>query len=185
MVKTRMWVQTEGSFLILLALMLLILPFQWILAAIVAGLFHECCHYWAIRIMKGHVYGVRLGFGGAKMEVEPMEPPKELIAAVAGPFGSALLVLLAKWMPRLAVCGLCHCLFNLLPLFPMDGGRVLRSAIRLFLPREKANRIFEIIQHFLALGIGIGCVIATFKWGLPIAIVGFWVIWRRIRKRTV
>lgn len=185
MIKTRMWVQTEGNFLILLALMLLLLPIQWVFAAVMAAVFHELCHYVAIRLLGGNVYGLRFGFGGAKMEVEPMPPWKELIAALAGPVGSALLVLLVKQMPRLAVCGLVHCVFNLLPLFPLDGGRILRGFFAMVLPDERAEQVFGISQQVIIWGMSAACVFAAFRWGILPALLGFCLIYRQRRKRTV
>lgn len=183
MIKTKLWVQTEGSFLILLALMLLLLPLQWVLAAAGAACFHELCHYAAIRLLGGDVYGLRLGINGAKMEVAPLAPGKELVAALAGPVGSAFLVLLAKWLPRLAICGFVHCVFNLLPLFPLDGGRALRGLMTLFLPDETGQRAFSISQQVLLWGVGFLCILCAFKWGIFPAILGITLIWRQRKKR--
>lgn len=185
MIKTKLWVQTEGSFLVLLALMLLILPLQWVMAATAAAAFHELCHYLAVRGLGGHVFGIRLGLGGAKMEVEQLPPPKELMAALAGPVGSALLVLLAKWLPRLAICGFVHCVFNLLPLFPLDGGRALRGILELFWPEGVGERAFFTFQRIFGWGIGILAAWAALKWGIFPALVGIGLIWCQRRKRTV
>lgn len=185
MIKTKMWVQTDGGFLILLALMLLLLPLQWVLAAVLAGCFHEGCHYLAIRLLGGRVYGLRLGSGGAKMEVEYLPPAKELIAALAGPIGSALLVVLVKWMPRLAICGFAHCVFNLLPLFPLDGGRALHGLFGLCSPKGRGEQAFSAFQQMLLWCLGAVCILAAFKWGILPAIFGMMVIWRQRKKRTV
>lgn len=183
--KSKPWVQTDGSFLILLAVMLLLLPLQWVLAAIGAAAFHEGCHFLTIRLLGGQVYGLRLGFGGAKMEVSAMSPRKETVAALAGPVGSAILILLAKWLPRIAICGFAHCLFNLLPLFPLDGGRAMRGLLTVFLPGDKGERIFSGFQRILLWGVGLGCILAAFRWGIVPAIFGSMVIWRQRRKRIV
>lgn len=183
--KAGIWVRTEGSFLILLALLLLLLPFQWIIAAITAALIHECCHYGAIRLLGGRVYGLCLDMRGAKMEVEPMTPAKELTAVLAGPIGSALLILTARWMPRLAICGLVHCLFNLIPLFPLDGGRALRSAAELLLPPEKRKQVFAWSQKIVAWCIGIGSAVLTVRWGMPVAVLGIWLVWHQRKMRIV
>lgn len=185
MTKIKIWVQTDGGFLILLAFMLLVLPLQWVLAAVAAACWHELCHYAVTGLLGGEVYGVRLGFGGAKMEVEPMPPGKELVAALAGPVGSALLVLTAKWTPRLAICGFVHCAYNLLPLFPLDGGRVLRGLVCIFLPDEKAERVFGASQRMILWGIGLACLFAAVRgWILP-AVLGAFLIWRQRKKRIV
>ena len=43
--------------------------------------------------------------------------------------------------------------FNLLPAFPMDGGRMLRSLLSLRLTRERATHIASIIGQVLAIGL--------------------------------
>lgn len=185
MIKTKMWVQTEGGFLILLAAMLLVLPLQWVLAATVAVAFHEACHFIAIRLLGGRIYGLRLGLGGAKMEVEPMPPQTEAVAALAGPIGSALLVLLARYAPRLAICGFIHCLFNLLPLFPLDGGRVLRGLLALFFPSGRAEQVFSRFQQVLWWILGAGTLLIAFQWGVFPALLCLCLLWRQRKKRTV
>lgn len=185
MIKTKPWVQTEGGFLVLLAAMLLLLPLQWVLAAVLAACLHECCHYLAIRALGGEVYGLRLGFGGAKMEAAPLPPGKELVAALAGPVGSASLVVLSRWLPRLAVCGFVHCVFNLLPLFPFDGGRVLRGLLALILPMDRAERAFSVSQQTMRWGLGAVCLLVVFKWGIFPALLAMGLILRQRKKRTV
>ena len=43
-------------------------------------------------------------------------------------------------------------LFNLIPAFPMDGGRILRSLLAMGMAREKATRIASVIGRVLAVG---------------------------------
>lgn len=112
-------------------LLLLTVPLPWLLAALAAALVHELCHFAAIWAFKGQVLSVRIGLGGAVMETDATEPLQEICCALAGPVGSLLLVLFFRWLPRTALCGLIHGLFNLLPLYPLDGGRILRTASRL------------------------------------------------------
>lgn len=156
--------QIDGGFYLLLAFMLLLFPLCWVLAMILAAAFHELCHFGAIVGLGGRVYGLRLKANGAKMEIERLPAAKELLAALAGPAGSALLVLTAGRLPRLAVCGFVHCLFNLLPLFPMDGGRALFAAVRL-LPWAGGERVFFAFQRIvrcclvgLCLWLGLKCL---------------------------
>lgn len=131
----------SGAALIWLALMSLVLPLRWISAAIFAAVFHECCHMLAIRLCGGRIKGLRITETGASMDVAALTPWQELFCALAGPLGSMLLFLTLKLTPRLAVCALFHGLYNLLPVYPMDGGRALMCITALAFGEERAGDI--------------------------------------------
>ncbi len=121
--------QISGSFLVGLALLMLILPLPWLLAAVAAAAFHEICHYLAIRACSAKGTALRLGAIGAKMDLPPMSRGKEVVCALAGPLGGLSLLVFARWIPRVAICTAMQSLFNLLPIYPLDGGRALQSML--------------------------------------------------------
>lgn len=135
----RIWVSGWGC--VALALTLLVLPLPWVAAAVLAAAVHELCHYLAIAALGGQVGGIAVGSGGAAMELGCLSPVRELLAAAAGPVGSLSLMLMGRFFPRLALCGLVQGLFNLLPIYPLDGGRILRRALELALPDRAAAAI--------------------------------------------
>lgn len=151
-------IQVSGGFCILLAAGLLLLPLNWLFAAMMAAALHEVCHLTAIRLCGGEVRGIRLGGHGAAIEIGDMSRGRELICALAGPLGGGSLVLLARWMPRLAVCAAAYSLYNLLPVYPLDGGRAVQCAAAMLLPPEAAERLcaalrWLVIAAILTIGI--------------------------------
>jgi Zn-dependent protease len=118
-----------------------------------AGLFasivvHELCHSLVARRFGLPMEGITLFlFGGvAEMGEEPPSPKAEFLIAIAGPAASAVIAgafLSAAWLGRAtgwpdSIRGVVQWIgyinamlvaFNLIPGFPLDGGRVLRSAL--------------------------------------------------------
>jgi Zn-dependent protease len=111
--------------------------------------------------------------GIARLESMPKKPKEELIVALAGPAVNLVLVmLLILFVNRellsdpanLAVIGPDNFLlafvavnfwlavFNLIPAFPMDGGRVFRALLSFKLNRAKATQIAAALGQTLAVG---------------------------------
>jgi Zn-dependent protease len=149
-----------------------------ILGLFVSVLLHELGH-----AVVGRRYGVRTAeivmfpIGGvARLEDEP-KPNQELWIALAGPAVNILIagILLGylyvthQWsgakvladptdtnlVERLAFGNLLLAGFNLLPAFPMDGGRVLRSLLARFKPVEEATRMAAWAGRMFAISMGL------------------------------
>ena len=119
----------EAGAYLLWALWLYLLPLPWVLGAVLAGVVHELGHLIALRIAHVPVYSVSIGGMGAKIETGPMSRIQEIFCSLSGPLCSFLLLFLCKIYPEAALCGLLQGLFNLIPLYPMDGGRAIRCLI--------------------------------------------------------
>lgn len=136
----------EWSGCLLGALCLYLLPLQWVLGAVCAGAVHEFGHLLALRLTGATVCSVTLGGFGAKIETSPLERLQELFCALAGPMGSFAMLLLCHIFPEAALCGLFQGLFNLLPVYPMDGGR----AARCILPEKVCDWVEKTVTMLLA-----------------------------------
>lgn len=114
--------------------------------------------------------------GVARLERMPEKPLQELWVAVAGPLvnvaiAAALalwLTLTGSWQPlsgltatggsfteRLLLVNVSLVLFNMLPAFPMDGGRVLRALLALQMEYARATRIAATTGQGIALVLGL------------------------------
>jgi len=146
-------------------------------------LLHEFGHVLAARR-----YGVQtpditlLPIGGvARLERIPEEPAQELIIALAGPavniaIAAILYVALGGFLPResmevqnpgvnllarLASVNIFLAVFNLIPAFPMDGGRVLRAVLAHRLGYSRGTQIAASIGQAVAFGLGLLGLIAN------------------------
>lgn len=142
---------------LLAALWVLVLPVPWIAAFLSSAMCHELFHIGAIKLCGGTIYKIRFRLSGAEIETSPLSGRQEIFCAAAGPLSGFILLLLIRTFPRIALCGLFHSIYNLLPIYPMDGGRILRRILFLLLPEKSAHqfeRFTEIITTaFLSLGI--------------------------------
>ena len=110
---------------------ILLLPLNVLICAVSAATIHEIAHCVVLSVCRVPIYEIRIGAMGARIRVGPMTPGQEMICAAAGPLGSFALVLLSGRMPVLALFGFVQGMFNLIPVFPFDGGRIVGSVIRL------------------------------------------------------
>lgn len=172
-------VKVSGSFWITVAVMLLTLPLQWILAALVSAAFHELCHYGAIRLCAGKPQRLSLGSNGAAMLLPEMGRGKELFCTAAGPIGGFLLFFLFPVCPRIALCGLFQSLYNLLPIYPLDGGRVLQCLTAMTMKPAYAQWLCSFVQ-WTCIGILVAaCIYAScfLKLGLlPLILLAFMLV---------
>ena len=122
-------VRVEGGVWIVLGLAVLLLPLRVLLGIFLAAAVHELGHLAAMYFLGVPILGINLHPGGARIEAGPMEPGEEIICALAGPVAGALVIFAWKWFPELAVAGLVQTVFNLIPIYPLDGGRVVRLVL--------------------------------------------------------
>lgn len=131
-------INMKPDFLIGLSLALLLIPIKWIFAWLIAVFTHEVFHFLAMRCMGVPVYSATLSLKGVEMHTLLPGPRATFICALAGPLGGFMLILLARWMPRTAICGFLHALYNLVPIVPFDGGRALQAFVSRFFPNGRS-----------------------------------------------
>ena len=150
-------------------------PAAWLLAAVTSVLFfasillHELGHAYVALRSKIPVEGITLFiFGGvAQIGGQPKSPGVEFRVAAGGPLVSlalailfGVLYLLDRGIPYLAApslwlarINLMLLLFNLLPGYPLDGGRLLRAAVWHFTGDERRGlRVAVVAGQLVAFG---------------------------------
>lgn len=177
--------------------------YLWMGIAGALGLFasivlHELAHAIVARRHDLPIAGITLFvFGGiAEMSDEPKHPGAEFQVAVAGPIASFAIAAacfaaagglsgqgverLAAVAHYLAVINFILAVFNLLPAFPLDGGRMLRAALwRWHGSIRKATRVasytgIAIASMIMALGV-VNIIAGAFVAGLWQMLIGYFI----------
>ncbi|MGH6664721.1 MAG: site-2 protease family protein [Pseudolabrys sp.] len=140
-------------------------------------LLHEFGHIFTARAFGVPTpYVTLLPIGGvAQLERIPEEPWEEFLIAIAGPMVNVVITVLLVFIggatlhgyaataidntqisliDRLAAVNLFLALFNMIPAFPMDGGRVLRALLASRFGYVRATEIAAAIGQFVAFALG-------------------------------
>ena len=156
----------EPSFYIGICIMLLLIPIKWVLAWFTAIFFHEACHFFAILLLKYNIVYIKASISGVTIKTGQMKESHELIVALAGPTGSLLLLLFAEYIPALALCALFQSAYNLIPIFPYDGGRALRCIFLTVLPGETGEKMFRFVEKIVLMLLALICVCLMVRFNL-------------------
>ncbi len=124
---------------------------------------------------------VLLPIGGvALLGRMPRRPVQELLIAIAGPLVNVVIAIaligvlglreipldaatllsasagpsITTFLAWLLTANVTLALFNMIPAFPMDGGRILRALLAMFLDFGRATRIASIVGQLIAVAIG-------------------------------
>ena len=153
-------------------------------------LLHELGHSYVAKKHGTNIQGITLFlFGGvSSLEEIPRDPKIEFKMALAGPsvsllIGSLLIILYGliktdtslenpylRLLWLMAYINIILFIFNLIPAFPMDGGRVLRAVLAGSMSYKKATSIAANVGKMFAIFMGvIGLIIPGGLWYILIA----------------
>ncbi len=163
--------------------------------------FHELAHSLVARAHGIPMRGITLFiFGGiAEMHEDAKDPKSELLMAVAGPAASVLIAIVfwgIHWLDvgqtwpspvhglliYLSTINIILAIFNMLPAFPLDGGRVLRAILWSWKDNLRwATKISSRIGSgfgvaLIAIGV-VSFISGNFINGVWLALIGFFLRW--------
>lgn len=152
----------------------------YVLALFLCVLLHEFGHALTARRYKIKTQDIILSpIGGlARMERLPKRPWHELLVAIAGPMVNVVIAIALGFLfyfvfgfsqfltsdsfnyiatppgflSYLIAANIALFAFNLIPAFPMDGGRILRALLAMWLDRSKATKYASWVGRILAVG---------------------------------
>lgn len=137
---------------------------------------HECSHHIVARHLGYKLgkfylmpYGVCLNY-----ESDVFSGNDEILIALAGPLINYILcvICVAIWwmfpetyyyLDYFCFCNLVLATFNILPCFPLDGGRITVCLLSKFMDREKAIKLTYIFNYILCICLIILFIISFFK----------------------
>lgn len=116
---------------------------------------HELSHVLALRAAGLRVTGLRLEPRGLCIRYAGDATAAGTVAcALAGPLGGALYAMAASrsalpWLRDSAALSLLLTAFNLLPILPLDGGRVFSALCEIGMEEERADRLYRVLSRVL------------------------------------
>jgi len=165
---------------------LLIFSFLFILSVYASVLLHELGHVYGAQKHDIPVASITLWILGGAAEItrQPETPRSEFEVTIAGPLVSLLLgiiflttagvttmlgnTMLTLFCLLLGALNVLMLVLNLIPAFPLDGGRLLRSALNYAFGFEKATKYTTGIGFLLGAGAIIGGVLTLNLFGVLI-----------------
>ena len=150
----------------------------WIAAVFGCVVLHEFGHALAARQFGVGTKDITLlPIGGvARLDRIPRKPIEEFLIAIAGPAVNVVIALVlgailfltgsltqsfsfsfvgGSFLLNLLAVNIGLVVFNMIPAFPMDGGRVFRSLLAFFLPYGKATDIAATVGQVVAVGFAV------------------------------
>ena len=149
---------------------------------------HELGHVAAALVFGGRVERLSLTAVGAELSFSyraPLSYGRDSLVALAGPASNLLLgglfFILGRQLP--AVLSLSIGAFNLLPILPLDGGRILYGLLAEKLDPDWADRLLTVAAGCLVgLLAGAGVIAAVHFANVTLLLTALWLLTRVLRR---
>ncbi len=151
--------EVRPGFIALCSLTCFFIPAETFWPFVLLSAAHELGHLAALYVCRVPVAGICLGACGAVIRTGTMRPAAEAACALSGPAVNLLAFrVLRQICPGAAVISLALGVCNLVPLWPLDGGRALRAILMLFLSAPAALRVQAVTDALVLIAMGIGAL---------------------------
>ena len=178
----------SAGFLLLVAILIYLDGTVFFIQVLAACILHEAGHYCAVLGVGGRVRELRLTAVGAEMKLDSdiqLSYSQDVLLAFAGPAVN----LFAAWVAvrvgsnLFAGLNLSFGLLNLLPVRPLDGGRILTDVLSLFVPEQAEKILFGLSVLVSGIFLGLGWA-AWSRWGnLSLFCTALWCVSAMLKKQ--
>lgn len=165
-------IECSPAFVAVLCLLFYLDPGGLFLRILAASALHEAGHLLILRLLGVPILRLRLYMSGAILQTPLLAYRRELLAAAAGPAVNALLFYASvQTRPAFALINFALLVYNLLPFYPLDGGRILRALLRDLLG-ERLGTWIELAIEALCLAL----LLCAAIWLTCVLHIGLWPI---------
>ena len=151
--------------------------------ALLACAVHELGHLATAKGFGGSVARLKLSVVGAELSFRypmPLSYGQENLVLLSGPLANLLLAPVAFWweLPILAVSTVWIGAFNLMPIPPLDGGRLAENLLEGYWNLTWAPTALAMVSGVLAGGLaGIGAIAAVVYGNVTLLLTAAWLLW--------
>jgi len=127
------------------------LPFSYVIAIFISILVHELAHAYVANKLGYNVFKVYIGLfnGAAEMNLSQIHERDSIKIVAAGPLSNLILCFASlifisagysnQFITDFANVNLLLLIFNIIPIYPLDGGRLLRDGLYLIGKNRKSS----------------------------------------------
>lgn len=150
----KLKVKLEYSFLLIIAFAYLVNN-RHVLDLIIFSSIHEAAHLVTLCIFRGKAKEIRIAFYGIGLKYDyNFSSIKELVFLLSGAAVNLLLYLLNVGRE----INLSLALINLIPIYPLDGGRALKLILNKMLSLDISDKIFKFFTALTVIGLTVSSI---------------------------
>lgn len=155
-------IELHYSFFLLLCLITLSGYSIFAVASALFSFFHELAHDRVARILGYTPEKISSGLFGGVLHIREgfIKPLDELIIHLSGPFFNLVVAALLygghtffhySWIEPVILANIVLGMFNLMPFYPLDGGKIIALYLAIFLGYSRSNKISRLFSYLFSI----------------------------------